>query len=73
MLTYREEMPVDLPSIEVLLDRVFGYDRHAKASYAFRRGVPPLVELSRVAVDAHGQLLATIRYWPIDVGGTPAL
>jgi predicted N-acetyltransferase YhbS len=73
MLTYREEMPADAPAIEALLDRAFGPGRQGKASYAFRRGVAPIEALSRVALDAEGRLLGTIRYWPIEVGGTPAL
>lgn len=72
MVRYRPEVPADGPAIEALLDIVFGPDRGAKASYAFRRGVPPLAELGHVAT-VDGRLVATIRYWPIAVGTTPAL
>ncbi|TVQ38589.1 MAG: N-acetyltransferase [Geminicoccaceae bacterium] len=73
MCTYRQEAPADLPAIERLLDQAFGPDRHKKASYAFRRGVPNVPDLARVAVDHAGRLVGTIRFWPIRVGGVPSL
>ena len=73
MTIYRPEAPADAPAIERLLDRAFGPNRQAKASYGFRRGIAPRGELSRVAVDAAGSVVGTIRYWPIRVGEAPAL
>ncbi len=73
MVTYRLEQPADLPAIERLLDDAFGLDRHAKASYAFRRGVAPVARLCHVAVDPLAGLVGTIRYWPILVDQQPAL
>jgi len=74
MIEYLPQKPADLPAIEDLLDRAFGPDRHAKASYQFREGVEPVPGLSWTAHDA-GRLVATIRYWPIRVtpAGIPAL
>jgi predicted N-acetyltransferase YhbS len=73
MFHLRQERPADAPAIEALLDRAFGPDRTAKASYAYRRGVPPVAALARVAVAERGPVVGTIRYWPVAVDGTPAL
>lgn len=73
MFHLREETPADAPAIEALLDRAFGADRFAKASYAYRRGVPPVDVFARVAVAEDGHIVGTIRYWPVVIDGTPAL
>jgi len=75
MPTIRHEQPQDLNAIETLLDRVFGADRHAKKSYAYRNGIKAIETLSHVGYDDAGELVATIRYWPVVVGGNnkPAL
>jgi predicted N-acetyltransferase YhbS len=74
MFQLRAETPADAPAIENLLDRAFGPDRFAKASYAFRDGVPAVADLARVAVAAaDGRLVGTIRYWPVAVDDAPAL
>lgn len=74
MFHLRAETPADAPAIEQLLDRAFGPDRTAKASYAFRDGVPPERDLARVAVAAtDGRVVGTIRYWPVVVGDAAAL
>ncbi|MEO1091075.1 MAG: N-acetyltransferase [Pseudomonadota bacterium] len=72
MCCFQLEEPAHHPSIETLLDRVFGADRGAKPSYALRAGVQPIADLARVAIDG-GKLVGTIRYWPIRVGQAPAL
>lgn len=74
MIEYLPQQPGDLPAIEDLLDRAFGADRQAKASYHFRVGVEPVPGLSWTARD-DGRLVGTIRYWPIRIApaGTPAL
>ncbi len=66
------ESPEDADQIEALLDRVFGPDRHGKASYAFRRSVAPVPELCLVARDGE-RLVGTIRFWPVMIGAAPAL
>lgn len=65
----------DAKKIESLLDRTFGPDRHQKTVYRLREGVEPLDGLCHVAVDEHGQLLASLRFWPIVIGktATPAI
>ena len=74
MFHLRAETPADAPAIDQLLDRAFGPDRTAKASYAFRAGVPPVGDLARVAVAADGgRVVGTIRYWPVAVGDAAAL
>ena len=74
MIRITPEQPKDKNAIEALLDRLFGRDRWSKASYAFRRDVPPVVQLSMVARD-RGHVVGTIRYWPIEIGPsrTPAI
>ena len=54
----------DLPVIEALLDRAFGPDRHKKAAYRLRDGVPPVPGLSFAAWD-EGVLRGSIQFWPV--------
>ena len=72
MFTLRPERPEDGPKIDALLDRSFGPGRFAKTAYRLREGVDCIAALSWVA-EEDGGLLATIRYWPVRVGGRPAL
>jgi predicted N-acetyltransferase YhbS len=64
----------DQPAIERLLDEVFGKQRRAKASYAYRAGVEPVSGLGFVARLGE-RLVGTIRFWPVRIGDrdTPAL
>lgn len=67
------ERPEHAAQIEPLLDRCFGPDRFKKTAYEVRKNTTALPELSFVTVEGD-HLLATIRYWPIMIGGmTPAL
>ncbi len=67
------ERPGDDRMIEPLLDRCFGPDRFNKTAYKVRRNIRAVPELSFVTLD-QDQLVATIRYWPITIGGrTPAI
>jgi predicted N-acetyltransferase YhbS len=68
-ITIKPESAALAPQIELLLDRVFGADRRAKASYLYREGVAPLAPLSWAALDGD-RLVGAIRYWPIQVGET---
>lgn len=63
------ERPEDAALIEPLLEKCFGEDRFKKTAYKIRQHIEPLPELSFVAVEGE-TLLATIRYWPITIGGT---
>jgi predicted N-acetyltransferase YhbS len=67
MFTLTPERPEDGPAIEALLDRAFGSERTQKTSYRFRDGVEPIANLRWVARGAEGEVLGTIRYWPIRV------
>ena len=67
------EMPADDWEVEALLDTCFAPGRKALSSYRLRDGVPPLAGLSHVARDTGGILAGAIRYWPVRVGGEPAL
>jgi len=62
------ERPGDDRFIEPLLDKCFGPDRFQKTAYEVRRNIQPIPELSFVTL-AGDQLVATIRYWPITIGG----
>ncbi len=63
----------DARHFEGLLDRTFGADRHAKTVYRLREGVADLADLRFVAVGPEGELLASIRYWPILIETAPAI
>lgn len=68
MIQLTHERPDDAQPIESLLDTAFGPDRLRKASYQYRVAAPPVPYLRFVARD-HGDLIGTIRYWPVSVGG----
>jgi predicted N-acetyltransferase YhbS len=72
MVSIRNEQPADSHSIEQLLDLAFEPERHARPSYRLREGVPKLDALSFVAEEA-GHVIGVIRFWPIQIGGTPAV
>src|SRR5512147_2468843 len=72
MTKYRLERPEDKPAIDALVEQGFGPGRYAKTAYRLREGVNFLPGLAFVA-ERNGELVATVRYWPIDVGGKPAL
>lgn len=67
------ERPDDHDLIEPLLDRTFGFDRHNKTVYRLREGIAPDPRLCFVAVAADGGLLASLRFWPIDIEGVQAI
>ena len=59
----------DAEGIEPLLDRAFGDARRQKTVYRLREGIRPVPELCFVATDDHGEMLASLRFWPIQVDG----
>lgn len=67
------QRPDDTQHFEGLLNRTFGTDRLAKTVYRLREGIDDLAELRFVAVGPEGELLASIRYWPILVDTAPAI
>jgi predicted N-acetyltransferase YhbS len=72
MFQIRAEAPGDGAAIEILLDEAFGIRRHAKISYRYRIGRPPVDALSSVAIEGP-ILVGSIRYWTIRLDGRPAL
>ncbi|HTO41214.1 MAG TPA: N-acetyltransferase [Rhizomicrobium sp.] len=72
MWDIRPERADDVPAIEALNATSFGPGRFAKSAYRLRDGVHCVENLSFVAVE-DGILRGSIRFWPVDVGGTPAL
>ncbi len=68
MFKISHEQPEDAAAIETLLEKCFGPDRFRKTAYRIREGLVPAENLSLVAKQGD-DLLASIRYWPITVGG----
>ena len=62
------ETPSDVPEIEVFLNQSFGPERSIRTAYKIRQGLSPIEPLKLVAKSEDGQLLASIRYWPIKIG-----
>lgn len=56
---------IDASTVEHLLDRAFGPDRHLRTAYRIRKGMAAIAELSFAAIDPNGRLLGTIQCWPI--------
>lgn len=61
------EQPAHAVAIEALLDAAFGEDRRHKTVYGLRVGVEPVAGLSLVIEGDQGELLATLRFWPVDL------
>lgn len=59
--------------IEDLLDRTFGQERLEKTVYRLRSGISAVEGLSFVALGDEGNLIASIRYWPVTVAGQAAI
>lgn len=72
MASIRLEKPSDARSIELLLDTAFEPTRQSRPSYRLREGVPRIDALCFVA-ESEGQVVGVVRFWPIEVGGAPAL
>ena len=66
------EQPGDAADALALADRVFGPGRYAKAAERLREGNRFEPEISYVARE-NGVVVATVRLWPVRVGGAPAL
>ncbi|WP_172296518.1 GNAT family N-acetyltransferase [Pseudoruegeria sp. HB172150] len=73
MYRLAQEIPGDWWEVEALYDLCFAPGREALSSYRLRDDVPPVAELCLVARDPENAVAAAIRYWPVRVGGTPAL
>lgn len=73
MYQLEEETEADWWEVEALYDLCFVPGRTALSSYRLRDGVAPVAALCLVLRDGGGTLVAVIRYWPVKVGGQPAL
>ncbi len=73
MIRLEEETDADWWEVEALYDLCFAPGREALSSYRLRDGVPRVADLCLVARDEAGILAGAIRYWPVAVGGRPAL
>ncbi|MGX9357140.1 GNAT family N-acetyltransferase [Roseobacteraceae bacterium S113] len=73
MYSLRQEQEADWWAVEALYDLCFAPGREALSSYRLRDGVPPVPELSTVAVDDLGIIGGAIRFWPVQVGPRQAL
>jgi len=71
-----EETSGDWWDVEALYDLCFVPGRTALSSYRLRDGVDPVRQLcltARAVDEPYAPLAAAIRYWPVRVGGAPAL
>jgi predicted N-acetyltransferase YhbS len=74
MWEIRPERDGDEAAIEALVTLGFGPGRFAKTAYRLREGVKPDSRLSFVAADTKtGELLGSVRFWPIAIGGISSL
>ncbi|WP_408988158.1 GNAT family N-acetyltransferase [Sphingomonas sp. SUN019] len=55
---------IDPQTVEHLLDRAFGVDRHTRTAYRLREGVTALTGPSLAAM-ADGELIGSIQLWPL--------
>ena len=68
------ERPGDAAHIEPLLDLTFGLERKQKTVYVLRDGLPPVPGLCFSAIAPNDGLLASLRFWPINIAGpSPAI
>ncbi|MXX88104.1 MAG: N-acetyltransferase [Boseongicola sp. SB0677_bin_26] len=67
------ETEEDWWEVETLFDLSFAPGREALSSYRLRDGTDPVRDLCLVARDEDGMLGGAIRFWPVRVGGAPAL
>jgi predicted N-acetyltransferase YhbS len=71
--TIHLESPQEGPQIDPLLDRTFGPSRTGRTVYRLRENHAALSELSFVAKGEAGELLASLRFWPVLVDEAPAI
>ncbi len=72
MLLPSLERSADGPAIDALLDHCFGPGHRAKTVYCLREDAAPVPGLCLTLRD-RGDLVGSIRYWPILAGGAPGL
>lgn len=62
----------DATAVDELVASAFGPGRFTKSAYRLREGVHPISSLSFVA-ELGKRVVGTVRFWPIDIGGTRAI
>ena len=72
MATIRREEPRDAAAADAIVAAAFGPGRFAKSAYRLREGVNAVDALSFVAEEGT-RIVGTVRYWPVAIGGEPAL
>ena len=65
MIELHPETADDWWEVEALYDLCFAPGREALSSYRLRNDVPPVADLSLIARDSDGILMAAIRFWPV--------
>ncbi len=73
MYRLTEEAAEDWWEVEALYDLCFAPGRTALSSYRLREDVATVAPLCLTLRDGDGTLAGAIRYWPVRVGGAPAL
>lgn len=71
-IDYRLARADERPAAEAIAARAFGPGRFAKTAYRLREGVRADERLSFVAL-LDGQIVGTIQYWPVFIGGAACL
>ncbi|WP_259781992.1 GNAT family N-acetyltransferase [Aestuariispira ectoiniformans] len=57
----------DAAAVERLIETCFGPNRNKRTVYAFRDGIPPYPEFCFVVRDDDGELVASLRFWPVQL------
>ena len=73
MWRIRSESAGDERAVDALVEMGFGAGRFAKTAYRLREGVAPVTDLSFVGVNDAGELLGSVRFWPVMIGGHKSL
>ena len=74
MIEIRPERPSDGPVIAELVDLALGQRAVASPAARMRAGTSPVPGLALVALNGLGEVIATLRFWPVRIGTTvPAL
>lgn len=61
------EQNSDIPAIDRLIAASFGPNRTKRTVYTFRDGIPPYPEFCFVARNDAEQIVATLRFWPVQL------
>ncbi len=73
MWRIRPESAGDGKAVDALVTAGFGAGRFAKTAYRLREGVAPVAALSFVGVNDAGDLLGSVRFWPVKIGNHASL